>query len=77
MSPVSPVPAAQISVDSFTIALWLYSQGHRPLSAGINPSTGRTKFIFPGEAESAYASYNAAKDALNRMAFGQPTGAGR
>jgi hypothetical protein len=69
----TPAPAAQIYVDSFAVAMWMYSQGYRPISAGINSANGRTKFIFPAEAESAYESYNRAKDELNKLAFGRPT----
>jgi hypothetical protein len=59
---------ARIYVDSFAVAMWMYAQGYRPLSAGLDPATGRTKFIFPGEAQSAYESYNTAKSALNGLA---------
>jgi hypothetical protein len=61
---------AHIYVDSFAIALWLYAQGFRPISAGLNPANGKTKFIFPADAQSAYESYMTAKDELNRLAYG-------
>lgn len=70
MSAPSSQPA-RISVDSFAIALWMYSQGHRPISAGSDPGTGRSRFIFPGKAQSAYESYNAAKAALNLLTGGR------
>jgi hypothetical protein len=55
----------RISVDSFALAMWMYAKGYEPISAGLDPATGRSKFIFPGEAQAAVASYNAAKRALN------------
>jgi hypothetical protein len=67
ISPAVTAPA-RIYVDSFPVAMWMYAHGHRPLSAGVDPTTGRAKFIFPGGAQSAYESYNTAKSALNGLA---------
>jgi hypothetical protein len=60
----SPAP---IYIDSFSIALWMYAHGYRPTGVVVNPANGKSKFIFPGEAQSAYESYNDAKDELNRL----------
>jgi hypothetical protein len=68
MSPALATPA-RIYVDSFAVAMRMYAHGYRPLSAGLDPATGRTKFIFPGEAQSAYETYNTAKSTLNGLAM--------
>jgi hypothetical protein len=64
-------PLPHIAVDSFAVALWLYGQGYRPVSAGINPATGRSQFLFPAEAQAAYKSYDEAKAALNLLSSGR------
>ncbi len=66
--------SAQIYVDSFSVALWMYAHGFRPTGTVTNPATGKTKFVFPADAQSAYDSYTEAKDELNRLVAGRSTG---
>jgi hypothetical protein len=63
-----------IYVNSFAVAMWLIAHGHYPTATLTDPANGKIRFVFPAAAQSAFDSYNVAKDALNRMVAGQTGG---
>ena len=53
-------------VRSYALALWLFSQGHLPMDAGITPN-GTLVFMIPPDASRDIASYNDAKAIFNGL----------
>jgi len=55
-----------LEVRSYSLALWLFSKGHTPVSAGI-ASGGSLIFAFPPDAHDDVNGYHEAKAIFNGL----------
>jgi hypothetical protein len=53
-------------VRSYSLAIFLFSKGHRPVDAGFTPG-GSLVFLFAPDASEEIVSYNEAKLVLNNL----------
>jgi hypothetical protein len=53
-------------IRSYSLALFLYSKGHRPVDAGFTPG-GSLVFLFAPAASEEIPSYNEAKLVFNNL----------